>query len=224
MHQVKAVLFDMGGTLVHVESAPEIFCRILRVHRAEYSINEVSEAWEKAKKQLSVEKMAEFGTRFWVEFNLLLLENLGIKEDALPLAEAIDKEWWDHANFSLYPEALFVLEKLKERGLKVGIVTNSLQADVEKVLAKLGLVGFFDVEVSVDAAGKAKPAKEIFTYAVKKLGLNPKDVLFIGDDLRIDYEGAEKAGLRALVIDREDKLTCNVRKNEIYKTSCQLFE
>jgi putative hydrolase of the HAD superfamily len=212
MHKVKAVLFDMGGTLVHVESAPEIFCKILRVHGAEHSITEISAAWEKAWKQLGVEKMAEFGTRFWVEFNLLFLENLGIKEYALSLAEAIDREWWEHANFSLYPEVLFVLEKLKERGLKVGIVTNSLQADVEKVLAKLGLEGFFDVEVSVDAAGKAKPAKEIFTYAVKKLGLNPKDVLFVGDDLKIDYEGAEKAGLRAIAIDREDKLTCNIAK------------
>ncbi|MEM3597092.1 MAG: HAD family hydrolase [Candidatus Bathyarchaeia archaeon] len=211
-NQIKAVLFDLGGTLVHVEPAPEIFYKILKVHGIECSVAEISKAWEKANKQLGIEKMADFGARFWVEFNLLVLEGLGIKENALFLAEEIDREWWEYANFSLYPEALTVLKKLREKGLKVGVITNSLRADVEKVLKKLGLESFFDVKVCVDVAGKAKPAKEIFIYACEKLGLQPKNVLFVGDDAKIDYEGARKAGLNALLIDMDEKQTCNVKK------------
>jgi FMN phosphatase YigB (HAD superfamily) len=84
---------------------------------------------------------------------------MGIKENALLLAKAIDKEWWYYASISLYPETLVVLRKLKKMSLKVGIVTSSLRSDMEKVLAKLGLKGLFDVEVCIDDAGKAKPAK-----------------------------------------------------------------
>jgi putative hydrolase of the HAD superfamily len=105
-----------------------------------------------------------------------------------------------------------VLNRLKEKGLKMGVVTNSLRADLEKVLSRLGLKDFFDVEVSVDVAGEAKPAEGIFTYAVEKLGLQPKEVLFVGNEVKVDYEGAEKAGLRALVIDRENRLKQGVKK------------
>jgi putative hydrolase of the HAD superfamily len=96
--------------------------------------------------------------------------------------------------------------------LKIGIITNTLQTDVEKVLSKLGLSDFFDLVVSVDMAGKAKPSKEIFMYAAKKLGFQPQEMLFIGDDYEMDYEGAKKAGFKALIIDRENKVNQNVEK------------
>ena len=141
----------------------------------------------------------------------------------MPLAEAIDREWWEHANISLYPEVLEVLRKLKENGLKVGIITNTLQADVEKVLSKLGLSDFFDLVVSVDMAGKAKPAKEIFMYAAKRLRLKPQEILFVGDDLEIDYEGAKKACFKALIVDRENKVNQNIEKIKNLKEILRLL-
>jgi putative hydrolase of the HAD superfamily len=118
---------------------------------------------------------------------------------------------------------LEVLRKLKENGLKVGIITNTLQTDVEKVLSKLGLPDFFDLVVSVDMAGKAKPAKEIFMYAAKRLKLKPQEMLFVGDDLEIDYEGAKKAGFKALIVDRETKVTQNVEKIKNLKEILRLL-
>ncbi|MGQ9641121.1 MAG: HAD family hydrolase [Candidatus Bathycorpusculaceae bacterium] len=130
---------------------------------------------------------------------------LEIKDNALTLAKAIDREWWEYADTSLYPDALAVLHKLRERKVKIGIITNTFKYDLEKVLSKLNLKGFFDIEVTIDVAGKAKPEKEIFIYALNKLGLKPAEALFVGDELEVDYEGALKAGLNALLIDRENK-------------------
>ncbi|MEM3442989.1 MAG: HAD-IA family hydrolase, partial [Candidatus Bathyarchaeia archaeon] len=135
-----------------------------------------------------------------------VLEYLGIKDSAIKLAEAIDREWWEYAEISLYPDAQTVLQKLKERKVKIGVVTNTFQYDLEKVLSKLNLKGFFDVEACIDVAGKAKPEKEIFIYALNKLNLQPDEVLFVGDEFEADYEGALKAGLKALLIDRENKI------------------
>jgi hypothetical protein len=143
LHGVRAVLFDMGGTLVDFEPAPETFCKILSAHGVTRPIDEVSAAFEKARKRLGFGRMVELGAGFWIEFNLLVLRDLRITENVLPLAEAIDREWWEYAGFSLYPEALMVLNRLKEKGLKMGVVTNSLRADLEKVLSRLGLKDFF---------------------------------------------------------------------------------
>ncbi|MEM3769666.1 MAG: HAD family hydrolase [Candidatus Bathyarchaeia archaeon] len=213
MVKIRAVLFDMGGTLVKPEPTPKVFEKILKAYGTIKPIEKISEAAEKAREKLDVEKMMEFGSKFWVSLNLIVLNYLRIKNDALPLAEAIDREWWEYAEITLYPEVPEVLQKLRERKMKMGIITNTFKYDLEKVLSKLNLKGFFDVEVCIDVAGKAKPEKEIFNYALKKLGLQPSEVVFVGDEFEIDYEGALKAGLNAFLIDRENKIVDgNIKK------------
>lgn len=212
MTKIKAVIFDVGGTLVKVESTPKTFQEILKTHGIHMPIEIISKATEKAKEKLDAKRMAEIGPKFWASFNLMILEHLKIKDDVLTLAEAIDREWWDYAGVSLYPEAPAVLHKLRERKLKIGIISNSFKADLEKVLSKLNLKGFFDIEVTIDVAGKAKPDKEIFVYALEKLKVQPIEVLFVGDEFEADYEGALKAGLNTLLIDRENKIGKHVRK------------
>jgi len=212
MHKIKAILFDIGGTLVKTEPMHETFKRILKAKGIDLPPEKITIALEKTKKELDIKKMPELRQDFWLKFNLIALENLGIKYDILSLAKAIDKEWWDYAKISLYPEALTVLHKLKEKHLKIGIVTNSFQIDMEKGLSKLNLRGLFDVEVNIDSAGKAKPAKEIFMFAVRKLCLQLSEVLFVGDEIETDYKGALNAGLQAMLIDRENKANKHIKK------------
>jgi len=140
------------------------------------------------------------------------LDKLGIRENTQSLATTIAEEWWDYADARLYPDAKETLKQLKSMGLKIGIVTNGLQSDINEVLRKVGLNNFFDVAVGIDALGKTKPNKEIFLYALKKLGATPQKALFVGDQIETDYEGARKAGLRALLIDREGKTRKKVKK------------
>ena len=45
-------------------------------------------------------------------------------------------------------------------------------------------------------------SKEIFLYAVNKLGFGPNKVIFVGDSVKRDYEGAKKTGLKPLFINR----------------------
>ncbi|MEM3731801.1 MAG: HAD family hydrolase [Candidatus Bathyarchaeia archaeon] len=206
MAKIRAVLFDLGGTLAKPEPTPKIFEKILKAHGISIPIEKIIFAAEKAGEKLDVKRMSELGVNFWINFNLIVLEYLGIKDNAIKLAEAIDREWWEYAEISLYPDAQTVLQKLKERKVKIGVVTNTFQYDLEKVLSKLNLKGFFDVEACIDVAGKAKPEKEIFIYALNKLNLQPDEVLFVGDEFEADYEGALKAGLKALLIDRENKI------------------
>jgi putative hydrolase of the HAD superfamily len=214
---IKAVLFDMGGTLITaatLEEVIKIYDKILQAYGMSYSLDRIAKAHQKASRQLDISRLADVGKDFWVMFNLILLKDLGMdKNQALDLAKTIDREWWDYADVELYPDVLPVLHELKARKLKLGIVSNGLESDIEHVMKKVNLEGFFDVEVGVDTFMCMKPNREVFLKTLKLLQVSPKETLFVGDSLENDYEGARNAGIRALLISRRNNVTnCEVEK------------
>jgi len=106
----------------------------------------------------------------------------------------------------LYPDAEKILPLLKKRGLKVGVVTNGLQSDVDEILPKVGLEGFFNVVVVIDTLRRMKPDVEVFKYALERLGVAASETVFVGDEVKADYEGAKKCGLTIYLIDRDGKV------------------
>ena len=91
-----------------------------------------------------------------------------------------------------------VLESLRARGLKTGIVANSwpepgrlLRADLEA----FGLSHLFDVCVFSTDIGFAKPAPEIFMRALDQIGVDPLGAMYVGDSLAGDVQGAANLGM-----------------------------
>ena len=208
---VKAVLFDLGGTLVHTTEIPEVYKRMLEAHGIKRSLQEISHAHEETQKHLDIQKLAVLFEEYWIRWNLQILKRLGIRENIRSLAETIADRWWDYSDVELYLDAEETLQQLKGMGLKIGIVTNGLESDYRQVLQKVGLLDFFDVRVGVDTVGKMKPHRDIFLYALNKLEVSPSETLFVGDQLEQDYEGARRAGLRPLLIDRNNMVSSKVK-------------
>jgi len=209
--RVKAVLFDLGNTLMRTAEISEIYRRILEVYGVEVSSDEVLKAHRVNEKEVDVVKgQLEFGRDFWTRWNTKVLERIGVDENVEFLAKKIDELWWEHADLEVYPDVMETLLQLKAKGVKVGIVTNGLKSDFQQILEKLELTDCFDVTVGIDTCNKGKPDKEIFIYALDRLGLHPEEAIFVGDSVKHDYEGAEKAGLKPLLIDREQKNSKNV--------------
>jgi len=210
---IKAVLFDLGGTLIQTAEIPEIFRRILKVFGIEVSCEEVSNAHEANKAELDVAAgQIRCGMEFWTEFNSQLLRRLGIENNVETLAKNITNLWWDNADLRFYSDVPKALSWLKARNIKVGVVTNALREDYEQILQRLGATRLFDVVVGIDDCKRAKPDKQIFFYALERLGVKPDEVLFVGNELEADYEGAKGAGLKALFIDRERKNSCKINR------------
>ncbi len=209
---VKAVLLDLGGTLVSMTEIPEIYRRILGAHGITRSSEEISHAQKEVEKQLDIQELAVLFEEYWIRWNLLILRRLGIEENAEALAQKIADRWWDYADVMLQADVEETLQKLRVMGLKIGIVTNGLESDYRQILEKVGLLDFFDVKVGIDNVGKMKPDRDIFLYALNKLEVLPSETLFVGDQLIEDYEGAKKAGLTPLLIDRDDVIGSNVEK------------
>jgi 2-haloalkanoic acid dehalogenase type II len=202
-NKIKAVLFDLGETLIRTAEPAEIHRRILEAHRVRIPIDEIAKAHEKNMKEFDADEMCRRGQAYWVELNLKLLKNLGVEENAELLAKKIDALWWEYADLDVYPDVKETLAELRGKGIKLGIVTNGLKRDYKYVLSRLGLDGLFDIVVGSDACMKAKPNREIFLYAVSKIGVSPQEALFVGDSVRKDLEGARAAGLNALLIKRD---------------------
>jgi putative hydrolase of the HAD superfamily len=209
---LKAVLFDLGETLVRIADVAEIHQRILDAHGIHRTREDIVAANRTAEKKLSLELMKTISDEFWVKRNNLFLEQLGVfgRED---LARFISEHWWDYSDVALYPDTKETLNELKQRGLKLGVITNGLQSDVRKIMSKIRFDScFFDVVVTVSTANQMKPEQEIFRYALEALNVTASEALFVGDTVEYDYEGAKKAGMKALLIDRHGRIAGDYEK------------
>jgi putative hydrolase of the HAD superfamily len=201
---IKAVLFDLGGTLIETAEVPEIFRRILKAFGIGVSYEEIRNAHEANKKEFDVAaKQIELGMEFWNEYNLQILRKLGVEHNVKALAENISKLWWDNADLRFYPDVIDTIAWLRSREIKVGVITNALKEDYEQILMRLNASQLFDVVVGTDTCRKAKPDKQIFMWALDRLDVKPEEALFVGNELETDYEGAMRTGLKALLIDRD---------------------
>jgi len=209
--QFKAVLFDLGGTLIKTAEVPEIFRRILEKHGVKADFAQILKAHRANEKEFNVETgQVELGMAFWHNWNLAIVKSLGVEKNAQFLARRISELWWDYADLQFHPDVSDALAQLKAKRVKTGIVTNGLREDYEQVLQRLGAASYFNITVGANSCNTAKPDSRIFLYAVQKLQLRPDEALFVGDSIEKDYEGARKAGLKPLLIDREGRASKNV--------------
>jgi putative hydrolase of the HAD superfamily len=79
----------------------------------------------------------------------------------------------------------------------VGSVSNG-NADLQTI----GLSHHFKVSVAAHQLGTAKPDAAIFHAACRELGVAPQDAVYVGDDILLDVQGAQRAGMRAVWMNR----------------------
>ncbi len=109
------------------------------------------------------------------------------------------------APWSLYEETIEVLSQWRDRGIRLGLISN-FDTRLYRVLTALGLDPFFGPEqVTLSTVvGAAKPDRRVFEMALAQQGVTDAGkALHIGDSLRQDYQGAVQAGLQGLWLNRE---------------------
>jgi putative hydrolase of the HAD superfamily len=115
--------------------------------------------------------------------------------------EEVFEVFEDPRSWVLYPETERVLRRLRDQGFELGIVSN-FDSRLFTILRGLGIESFFDSVTISSLAHAAKPAQEIFKVALEKHAVDPEEAVHIGDSLRDDVEGAQKAGLTGILLDR----------------------
>jgi len=100
------------------------------------------------------------------------------------------------------PGAVETLRELRERGLRLGLISVCSE-DVPEVWGETPFVGLFDSTVFSCAVGMRKPDPRIYLLACEELGVKPMEAIFVGDGANDELVGAERVGMRAVLIHRE---------------------
>ncbi len=95
----------------------------------------------------------------------------------------------------LIPFTLPMLQKLKERGYQLHIITNGFNEVQFKKIENCNLGQYFTQIITSEDAGANKPSKQIFEYALNRSNATPQNSLMIGDDLNTDIAGAANMGI-----------------------------
>ena len=203
--RTRAVLLDALGTLILLEPpAPALRARL----RAELGV-EVGEA--EAEGAIAAE-IAFY--RRWMGLGrdaravrALRVACARALRDALgPWARDVTVVQLHHVllgalRFRAQPDAAPALGALRERGLRLVVVSN-WDFSLHEVLRDVGLAPLLDGAVCSAEIGVAKPATRIFARGLELAGVPASEALHVGDDPVADVRGARAAGLRALLLDR----------------------
>jgi putative hydrolase of the HAD superfamily len=121
----------------------------------------------------------------------------------------LEESYWSPsltAPASLNAEAPEVLQRLHERSLKIGLICNTGRGPghaLRELMRREGVLDYFDITIFSDEVGYGKPDTRIFLTAAKKLGLEPSDILHVGDNIENDVRGAQGIGMKTLLFDYE---------------------
>lgn len=209
-HVIKTIFFDAADTLFYIERGlGHTYAGVARKYGAEPDPAEIKKAFSRAFKSapplafgdVSVKERKRLEKEWWRAIVEKVYSEVGMFDEFDPhfdeLFEVFRGEAW-----TLFPETVDVLARLKASGFSLGIISN-FDSRVYDVMRQLGIYGFFDVLVISSEAGHAKPSHGIYRKALVESGRDPREVIHVGDDLCNDFHGARAMGIRALLLDRE---------------------
>ena len=127
-----------------------------------------------------------------------LLGDFGVEVDDRELTRFLEAEHaaWDPAR-QLAAHTPALLESLRARGLKLGLVSNAFDPGwlLQRDLEQMGLAEQLDFAVFSSEVGKRKPHPAIFERALDALGIGAAETVFVGDRLYEDVRGAGELGM-----------------------------
>ncbi len=129
--------------------------------------------------------------------------SLGLRDAEMHArANAISRHLFhDPASYTVFPDVMDTLNALRSMGVKLGIISN-WGWHLQDLCAQLGLAHFFDFIVSSARVGASKPHPAIFRAALAQAGMDPREVLHVGDTLAADVLGPQVLGITGVLLDR----------------------
>ncbi|MDD5528752.1 MAG: HAD family hydrolase [bacterium] len=212
---LKLVSFDCWSTLICFDKESlvkmrHIRAKIFQIVLSEYgyksderniqsvikdSRKELDDARSKTNEEFNVEQTIE-----------LILTKLKIGEGAVrgelkkQLAEVYSKSI-ESMDLTLQPGTMEILDILKARKIKIGLLSNTEHGDVEeKLFKKFNISKYFDSVIFSCYFGLRKPAPEIFNKLLTELRVSSSEAVHIGDRLIDDVFGAKRSGIKAIYL------------------------
>lgn len=210
--KIQAILFDLGETLI---TFGRLDTRNLLKESARLSYEFLKNAEQPVcgfqryylRNIFALRRMYVWSFITGRDFDSLgLLKSIGLRR-----GYKLTDEQWQQFAWSWYeplskmaivePDIRNTLLKLREIGLKLGIVSNTFvsAASLDRQLQEYGLLEFFPLRIYSYTQARRKPDIGIFREAARQIGIEPHKILFVGDRLDADIHGALKAGMKPIL-------------------------
>lgn len=194
MENVKAVTFDVGGTLIEPwPSVGHAYAEVAQRHGLKVEPDVVTrqfvKAW-RARGNFAYTKDA------WAT---IVDQSFAGLTTTLPSRTFFDELYDEFATskpWFIYPDVIASLAALKKRKMRMAVISN-WDDRLRVLLESLELAHEFEVIIVSAEVGFTKPSPEIFRSAAEALQLPPEDILHVGDSEKEDHQGALAAGFQS---------------------------
>jgi putative hydrolase of the HAD superfamily len=210
---LRAILFDLGGTLMYDRAtwdavnarADEALTNYLRAEGLELNLSTFPREFRKRLRKYFQQREKDLleTTYSFVLRDVLKDKGYGdVPENTL--RNALDQLFAiTQTNWTLEEDTLPTLQKLEEDGYRMGIISNAGDdQDVQQLARRFGIARYFDFILTSAACSYRKPHRRIFELALSNWYFLPAEAVMVGDNLDADVRGAQNVGLFAIWLSR----------------------
>jgi putative hydrolase of the HAD superfamily len=202
MPPVKAVFFDVDFTLIYPGPTfqGQGYAEFCRRHGIAVDPARFPDAVRGASFILNEQQEHIYDAEIFVRYTAKIIEGMGGTGDAVTACAAeVYEEWAACQHFFLYDDVAPALRQLAQRGLKLGLISNSHRC-LASFQQHFELEGLIAAAVSSHEHGYMKPHPSIFEAALKLMGVDAEQSVMVGDSFTHDIEGARRVGMRGILV------------------------
>ena len=213
MLSYSTIVFDVGGTLVllNYDAIARLYLDAgatlgiaLDFAKARAVIETLENEVPLRQQNRPVSLEGDNGRNFWDEFYTEGFRQLGVMGDVSRAVTDL-RERFQRGEFeALYADVLPTLTALHAHGKRLGILSN-FSPNLENVLRQIGIHGYFSFCVVSAIVGVEKPDPRIFDLMVRVASTPRSDIVYVGDSIFHDIEGARNAGIAGILVDRQNQ-------------------
>jgi putative hydrolase of the HAD superfamily len=201
MTKRRVIFFDVGNTLLFPNRAKMLAPIASARHPT-------LQQWQALERRTKTEfdrgmQSGRIDRGFWRIFHNHLLEDLHDNDDdgaRNNLVQELVRNTQNSANWDqILPGTRAALDRIRER-FRIAVISNA-DGKIEDILSRCGIADCFETITDSGIVGFEKPRPEIFYAALKTMGAQAGESLYVGDVYSVDYVGATNAGMHAVLFD-----------------------
>jgi len=195
---IKAVIFDFWGTIIEIGVFPSPVRQVKYILKADMPFQDYIVKFEQAFMLKKFKNLTEAFENVCKDF--------GKEPDKFTMDKLVGM--WNKNMLLAKPflDTISVLGTLKKKKLKLALISNTDSISIMPLLDKFDLRKFFDVIVLSYETGKLKTDPEMYKLCLRKLKVKKNETIVVGDSIESDIKGAEAAGIKAILLDRRNRM------------------